>query len=92
MKSKITLFVFPSLVSMFALSACSLEANFTPINVDLPGLDTVLQQRSEPDFVSAEIVTVSSPSGSVVITGSFGDITTEVHFNNGITIEGAFYQ
>lgn len=73
------------------LSACGFDATISAITYVLPDVTTE-KNRSEPDFVNSEIVSVPSSLGLVVITGSFGDITTEVKLNNGIVIEGAFYQ
>lgn len=74
-----------------ALSGCSIESSITALSSG-KNLDPISLARTEPDFVSSEKVNVATPGGYAELTGSFGEITTEVALPNGIVIEGAFYQ
>lgn len=93
MENKSRFFTIFSLIALvIGLGGCSFDVSISPIDSNLPDFDPVALVRTEPDFTTSEKVTVASPSGPVEITGSFGDITTEVNLPNGIVIEGAFYQ
>lgn len=85
------------IVLTFLTSACSLDAQIlmTPSllpGTALPGTGDIApitaSQRSEPDFISGETVTTGD---GVIFTGVFGEISEKQTLENGIVLEGVFY-
>jgi len=72
---------------VFLTSACSLDAQITEVNSNLPVLENL--SRKDPDFHLGEVVTTSN---GVVFKGVFGEISEKVVLDNGVQFEGAFYE
>ena len=82
------------IASLSFLSACSIDASITvastktPVTPESP--EPVVENRVDPDFLSAEIV--QDQSGNYTVHGAFGEISEKVSATNGYSVEGVFYQ
>lgn len=74
-------------LSIFTLSACSMEVRLTDLNPS-PSPIQIMDQK-DPDFYHAEVVTTSNGS---VVKGVLGEISENQVLSNGAVIEGAFYE
>ncbi|KYG64534.1 hypothetical protein [Bdellovibrio bacteriovorus] len=70
------------------LSGCSLEAQIDDLGLNK---DSVVQakKRIHPDFISAEVVSLSS---GYRVTATFGEITENKVTSNGWKVRGVFYE
>lgn len=78
-------------------TACSLDAQILTEKSLLPGSGgdggvgespVPASQRSEPDFIAGETVTTGD---GVIFKGVFGEISERQTLDNGVVIEGVFY-